>query len=191
MWPLPPCPAPTHWWWMQASGPLLCWQFWLGMYSVAFFFSSSQLCCPLRFLNSSQTRLNESFLLCWNFSSFMTPSPGWISIPKYFVSVFVFYILSYLLLKRLCCISGGLVSFASSQKLFCWSFPTFKWLFDKIVGEKVVSLSYSSAILGNIFCFICLFIYFSFHHFQYILSPPQSPQMLNPETYQLQEQDIL
>ena len=159
MRPLPPCPAPTHWWWMQASGPLLCWQLRLGMYSVPFF-SSSQLCCPLRFLNSPQTRLNESFLLCENFSSFITPSPGWISIPKYFVSVFVFYVLPYLLLKRLGCISGCLVSSAIIQKLFCWSFPIFKWFFNKFVGEKVVSPSYSSVILGNILGFICLFIYF-------------------------------
>ena len=36
-----------------------------------------------------------------NCSSFMSPSPGWISIPKSFVSVFVFYILSYLLSRRL------------------------------------------------------------------------------------------
>ena len=30
----PPCPAPTPWWWMPASGLLLCWQLRLGTYSV-------------------------------------------------------------------------------------------------------------------------------------------------------------
>ena len=32
----------------------------------------------------------EDFLLCGNFSSFTTPSPGWVSIPKCFVSLFIF-----------------------------------------------------------------------------------------------------
>ena len=40
------------------------------------------------------------------------------------------------------CLSGCLVSSASIQKLFCGSCPEFKWIFDKFVGEKVVSLSY-------------------------------------------------
>ena len=110
-------------------------------------FFSSQLCCPLRFQNSPHTCLWEGFLLCGNFS-FMPPSPGWVSIPKSFVSVVVFYILSYLLWKRLGCLFGCLLSSASIQKLFCGSCSTFKWSFDEFVGEKVVSLSYSCAILG-------------------------------------------
>jgi len=59
-----------------------------------------------------------------------------------------FNILSYLLLKRMGCLSGCLVSSTSIQKLFCGSCSAFKWSFDEFVGEKVVSLSYSSAILG-------------------------------------------
>ena len=78
----------------------------------------------------------------------MTPSSGWVSIPNSFVSLFIFYILSYLLLKIMGCISGCLVSSASVQKLFCGICSVFKWSFDEFVGEKVVSLSYSSAILG-------------------------------------------
>ena len=42
----------------------------------------------------------ESFLLCGNFSSFMSPLPGQVSVPNSFVYLFVFYILSYLLSKR-------------------------------------------------------------------------------------------
>ena len=34
-------------------------------------------------------------------SLFKTPFPGWISIPTSFVSLFIFYILSYLLLKTI------------------------------------------------------------------------------------------
>ena len=145
----PPCPAPTCWWQMWASGVLFCWQLWLGVYSVGFiFFSFSWLCCPLRFQNSPETHRWEGFLLFGNFSSFATPSPGWVSIPNSFVSLFVFYILSYLLSKRMGCLSGCLVSSASIQKLFCGICSAFKCSFDEFVGEKVVSLSYSSTILG-------------------------------------------
>ena len=53
-----------------------------------------------------------------------------------------------LLLKTMDCLSGCLMSSANIQKLFCVIFSTFKCSFNELVGEKVVSLSYSSAILG-------------------------------------------
>ena len=115
---------------------------------MGFFFFFSQLRCLLRFQNSPQTRLWEGFLLFGNLSFFTTPSPGQVFVLNSFVSLSVFYILSYLLLKRGGCLSGWLVSSASVQKLFCGSCSAFKWSFDKFVGEKAVSLSYSSAILG-------------------------------------------
>ena len=129
------------------SGLLLHWQLWLGTYSAGFLFFS-QVCRPLRFQSFPQTHLWEEFLLFGNFSSFTTPSPGRVSVPNSFVSLFVFYILSYLLSKRMGCLSGCLVSSTSVQKLFCGSCSAFKWSFDEFVGEKVVSPSYSSAILG-------------------------------------------
>ena len=61
-----------------------------------------------------------------NFSSFTTPSLGWVSIPNFFVSLFIFYILSYLLSKTMGCISGCLVSTVSFQKLFCGICSAFK-----------------------------------------------------------------
>ena len=70
------------------------------------------------------------------------------SIPNSFVSLFIFYILSYLLLKTVSCLSGCLVSSASAQRLFCGICSVFKWAFDKFVGEKVVFPCYSSAIVG-------------------------------------------
>ena len=60
-------------------------------------------------------------------SSFTIPSPERVSIPKSFVSVAVFYVLSYLLLKRMGCLSGCLVFSVSIQKLFCRSCSTFKF----------------------------------------------------------------
>ena len=110
------------------------------------FFFPSWLCCPLRFQNSPHTRWWEGFLLFGKLS-FMTPSPGWVSIPNSFFSLFVFYILSYHLSERMGCPSGYLVFSASVQKLFCGSCSAFKWSFDEFVGEKVVSPSYSSTIL--------------------------------------------
>ena len=61
---------------------------------------------------------------------------------------FVFYIFSYLLSKTMGCFSGCLMSFAGIQKLFCGIYSAFKYSFDDFVGEKVVSPSYSSTILG-------------------------------------------
>ena len=46
------------------------------------------------------------------------------------------------------CLSGCLMSSAGIQKLFCGICSMFKCSFDEFVGEKVVSLSYSSTILG-------------------------------------------
>ena len=90
---------------------------WVFLFLLLFFFSS--LCCPLRFQNSPQIHLWDGFLLGGNFSSFSTCSPGQISVPKSFVSLslffffFVFYILSYLLSKRIGCLSGCLISYTS------------------------------------------------------------------------------
>ena len=74
--------------------------------------------------------------------------PGWSSLPTSFVSFFIFYIFSYLFLKTMICFSGCLTSSASIQKLFCRIYSVLKFSFDEFVGEKVVSPSYSSAILG-------------------------------------------
>ena len=104
------------------------------------FFFPSQLCCTLRFQNSPQTCGWEDFLVFGNFSSFTTPSLGRVSGPNSFVSLFVFYILSYLLSKRMGFLSGCLVSSVSFQKLFCGSCSAFKWSFDEFVGEKVVPI---------------------------------------------------
>ena len=84
----------------------------------------------------------------WKPLSFKTPFPGQSSIPTSFVSLFVFYIFSYLLSKSMGCFSGCLLSSASIQKLFCGIYSAFKCYFDEFVWEKVVSPSYSSTILG-------------------------------------------
>ena len=45
------------------------------------------------------------------------------------VSLFVFYILSYLLSKRMGCLSGCLVSFASIQKVVLWKLLSIQMIF--------------------------------------------------------------
>ena len=92
----------------------------------------------------------ECFLVFGNFllkTSFL----GWISVPTSSVSLFIFYILSYLLSKTMGCLSGCLMSSASIQKLFCGICSAFKCSFNEFVGEKVVSPSYSSAISKFLF----------------------------------------
>ena len=147
MQPMPPCWAPACWWQKRVSGLLLCWELQLGMQSVGFIylFFSSRLCCSLRFQNSPQTR--RGFPGVWKLL-FKIPFPGQISIPNRFVFLFICYILFYLLLKTNGCLSGCLVSSASVQKLFCGSCSAFKWYFDEFWGEKVVSPTYSSTIVG-------------------------------------------
>ena len=84
----------------------------------------------------------------WKLLSFLR-LPSWDGSPSLpFVSLFIFYILSYLLSKTMGCLSGCLMSSACIQKLFCGIYSAFKCSFHEFVGEKVVSLFYSSAILG-------------------------------------------
>ena len=85
---------------------------------------------------------------CLETSVFKTSFQGRSSVPTSFVSLFVFYVFSYLLSKTMGCFSRCLMSSASIQKLFCGIYSAFKCSFDEFVGEKVVSPSYSSTILG-------------------------------------------
>ena len=70
----------------------------------------------------------------WKLLFFKTPFPGWISVPTFFVSVFIFYIFSYLLSKTKGCLSGCLMSSASIQKLFCGVCSAFKCPFNEFMG---------------------------------------------------------
>ena len=86
----------------------------------------------------SQTRLSDFtfflsfFLLLLVFSLILTVASSFL----------------HLLSKTMVCLSGCLMSSAIIQKLFCGICSVFKCSFNEFVGEKVVSLSYSSAILG-------------------------------------------
>ena len=146
----PPCPVPAHWWLMQVSGLLLHWQSQLGTDSVEVFvclFVFLPAMLPSAIPKLPTDSPVGAFPTVWKLllrGSF----PGWVSIPSLFLCCFIFYIWSYLLSKGMSSVSGCLVSSASIQKLFCRSCPTFKWAFDECDGQKVVSPSYSSTILG-------------------------------------------
>ena len=66
------------------------------------------------------------------------------------------------------CFSGRLMSAASDQKLFCKLFSPLYCSFDEFVGEKVISLSYSSAVLTPP---LSLSLVFSFSPLYYLLLP--------------------
>ena len=141
---------------MQASALLLRWGSyrWACNLLVLIIYFSSLLCCPLCFQGLPQTWQRECFLVFGNFSLFKTPFLGQDSLPgmelpPYLFSLFFHRLyFSYLFLKTMICFSGCLMSSASIQKLFCGIYSALKCSFDEFVGEKVVSPSYSSAILG-------------------------------------------
>ena len=89
---------------------------------------------------------------CLETSSIKTPFLEWICVLSSFVSLFIFYLLSYLLSKTMGCFSGCLMTSASNQNLFCEVCSVFNCSFDEFVGEKVLSPSYSSAILAPPLC---------------------------------------
>ena len=68
----------------------------------------------------------RGFLGVWKLLFFYDSLPGTVSVPNSFVSLFIFYILYYFLLKTMGCLSGCLVSSASVQKLFCGICSAFK-----------------------------------------------------------------
>ena len=135
---------------MQVSALLLRWgsYCWATNLLVLIIYFSSLLCCPLYFQGSPQTWQRECFLVFGNFSIFKTPFLGRSSLPTSLVSFFIYYISSYLFLKTMICFSGCLMSSASIQKFVLWSLLALNCSFDDFVREKVVSLSYSSTILG-------------------------------------------
>ena len=136
---------------MQASALLLCWgsyRWARNLWVLIIYLFSLPVLLPSevpRFATDLPVRV---FPGVWKLLFFKTPFLGWISIPTSFVSLFIFYILSYLLLKTMGCLSRCLMSSVSIQKLFCGICSAFKCSFNEFVGEKMVSLSYSSAILG-------------------------------------------
>ena len=82
---------------MRASALLLRWEsyHWTCNLWVLIIYFSSQLCCPLWFQGSPQTR-SESVSWCLKTSLFKTPFPGRSSVPTSFVFLsFIFFPTSF------------------------------------------------------------------------------------------------
>ena len=147
---MPPAPlrsAPSCWWQVRASWVLFRWELLLARNLWALFNFSSQLGCPPRSENFPQTRQREGFLVVGNFL-YWDSLPGTGLRPSFSCVPFQSLIfLSYLPSKTMGCFSGRLMSSASDQKLFCKLCSPFCCSFKEFVEEKVISPSYSSAIL--------------------------------------------
>ena len=107
------------------------------MYSVGFLFFnfSPSYVSFWDFQNSPQTHLWEDLLLCGNFS-FTTPSPGQISIPNSSVSIFLFYILSCLFLKRNGLPFWVLGVLCQCSEVVLWKLLSIQMIFWWICGEE-------------------------------------------------------
>ena len=91
---------------MRASGLLLPLVVAVRLVSCEFSFSFSRLCCPLRFQTPHRPAIERvSWCLETSPPSRLPPRDG--SLSQTLVSLFVYYILSYLLSKRMGCLSGA------------------------------------------------------------------------------------
>ena len=89
----------------------------------------------------------RGFLVRGNLSSFTAPSHWCRCHPYSFVSVVSFFLLPYPSTWGFSCLLGGLTFSASVQWVFCRSSSTCRGISTVSVGRKVISASYSSAIL--------------------------------------------
>ena len=137
MQPAPHCPALVHWWQMRAFGLLLCWQLQLGMYSVFFLF----VCLFLSFfllvmLPSEVPKLPtdppvRGLPTVWKLLLFHDSLSRSLTL----VSLFVFYILSYLILKRMGCIWVPGVLHQCSEVVL-WKLLSIQMIFWWICGGE-------------------------------------------------------
>ena len=84
--------------------------------------------------------------MCGNLSSFSAPS-HWCRSRPYSLVSFFFFLLPHPGTWGFSCLLGGLRSSASVQWVFCRSSSTCRCISDGFLGRKVISTSYSSAIL--------------------------------------------
>ena len=115
------------------------------LWGIFFFFS--RLCCPLKFQNSQWANLWEGLLFWGNFSYVTTPSPGGGLRPCILCLFLSLYVLSYLISKRLGCLSGYLRSSAGAQSCFVEAAPRVGNLLMCLWGREWCPCC-SSAILG-------------------------------------------
>ena len=79
---------------------------------------------------------SESVSWCLETSLFKTPFPGWSSVPTSFVSLFIFYIFSYLLSKTMGCLSGCLIVLCQHSEVVSWNLLSIQMFFRLICGGE-------------------------------------------------------
>ena len=85
--------------------------------------------------------IDSAVRVSWCLETLFLRLPSWDGAPSLpLLSLFVFYIFSYLLLKTMGCFSGCLISSAGIQKLFCGIYSAFKCSFDEFVGGLCLRL---------------------------------------------------
>ena len=137
---------------MQASALLLHWGSYrwacnLWVLIIYLFFLPIMLPSVVpRLVTDSAVRV---FPGVWKLLSFLRlpsqdGSPSLPVLPLFLSFIFFFYLIS----KTMGCFSGCLMSSAGIQKLFFGIYSAFKCSFNEFVGEKVISPSNSSTILG-------------------------------------------
>ena len=144
---MPPCPAHARWWQTRASGLVLRWELQLGAYSGVFFFLPLPVMLPSEIPKLPTDPPVRGFPAVWKLLLLHDSLPRTGLIPNSLVTPCLLYF-ALPPLEENGLPFWVLVSSASVQKLFCTSCLAFKWYFDEFMGERVVSASYSSAILG-------------------------------------------
>ena len=117
----------------------------LGQICVPTSFVFSFSFCIFPYLLSKKEMVTHSSILAWRIP--WTEKSGWLQ-SMGLQRVGHDWATSLSLLKTIGCFSVCLMSSASIQKLFCGVCSALICSFDEFVREKVVSPSYSSAILG-------------------------------------------
>ena len=126
--------------------------------SVVIFFFFFPLYCSRRFQSSSLTLSVIGFPIVWKLLH--DSLCRWGHCPL--IPCLSFHLLSFVLpsFEKITLRFWYLVFPTSIEKLVCGSCSTFIWSFDGSLGEKVVSLSYSSTIMGppSLFCVFLSYI---------------------------------
>ena len=156
--PAPPCPAPSRWWQMRASGLLLQWQLQLGAYSVFCFvlFPPSYVA-----LWDPKTPHRPS---CERVSCLETPPssrlPPQVWSPSLTLLSFclLYFVLPPFKENRLPFWVPGVFLYHSEVVL--WKLLSIQMIFWWICGEESGLQSYSSAILGPPPCLFFFFFFF-------------------------------
>ena len=132
---MPPCPGPAWWWLTGASGLLLHWHLQLGRYSVFYLFIFLLVMLPSEIPKLPIDPPVTGFPAVWKLL-FHDSLPRMGLCPEILCLSFSLYFLSYLILKRLVCLSGYLGLSTGIQKLFRGSCSTHRWSFNVFVGRK-------------------------------------------------------